>query len=156
MRKSQTTAFLSLLFYIGKLIFCQKTYLKKLSLYCYIRIVVFTWQVIGNAVAPTPIQIFIDFVCATLRSKIIGKRLGILTYRKYKERDRNISKTFVFIFHDSMQHEASGYTLYKEKQAFAREYFWFKQIHVQSQPQIKVLVFLWLSLNIFHSLFQCF
>ena len=41
MRKSQTTAFLSLLFYIGKLIFCQKTYLKKLSLYCYIRIAVF-------------------------------------------------------------------------------------------------------------------
>ena len=45
MRKSQTTAFLPLLFYIGKLIFCQdlyrKTYLKKLNLYCYIRIAVF-------------------------------------------------------------------------------------------------------------------
>ena len=41
MKKRQTTAFLLLLFYIGKLIFCQKTYLKKLSLYCYIRIAVF-------------------------------------------------------------------------------------------------------------------
>ena len=42
MRKSETIDFLLLLFFIGKLIFCQKTYLKKLSLYCYIRIAVFS------------------------------------------------------------------------------------------------------------------
>ena len=42
MRKSQTTAFLHLHCYIGKFKFYQKTYLKKLSLYCYIRIAVFS------------------------------------------------------------------------------------------------------------------
>ena len=74
-------SFLLLLFYIGKFIFCQKTYLEKLSLYCYICFTVFfTWQVIGNAVTPTPIQIFIGFVDAILRSKILDNRLGILTY----------------------------------------------------------------------------
>ena len=31
-------------------------------------------------------------------------------YKKYNEKDRNISKTFVFIFHHSISHEASGYT----------------------------------------------
>ena len=41
MRKSQTTAFLLLLFYIGKKDLYRKTYLKKLSLYCYIRTAVF-------------------------------------------------------------------------------------------------------------------
>ena len=39
----------------------------------------FTWHVIGNALKPTPIQIFIGFVNAILRSKILGNRLGILT-----------------------------------------------------------------------------
>ena len=39
--------------------------------------------------------------------------------------DRNTSKTFVFIFHHSIQHEASGCTFYNENKAFAREYFWF-------------------------------
>ena len=46
-------------------------------------------------------------------------------YKKYNERDRNISKTFVFIFHHSIQHEASGYIFQnifqKDKEAFARE-----------------------------------
>ena len=36
-------------------------------------------------------------------------------YKKYNEMNRNISKTFVFIFHHSIQHEASGYTFYKER-----------------------------------------
>ena len=80
MRKSQITAFLLLLFYIGKFIFCQKTYLEKPSLYCYICFTVFsTWQVIGNAVTPTPKQIFIGFADVILRSKILDNRLGILT-----------------------------------------------------------------------------
>ena len=84
MRKSQTTAFLLLLFHIGKFIFFQKMYLKKLSLYCYIctqfiLLHFFTWQVIGNAVTPTPIQIFIGFVDVILRSNILGNRLDILT-----------------------------------------------------------------------------
>ena len=39
----------------------------------------FTWQVIGNAVRPTPISIFIGFADAIRRSKILEKRLGILT-----------------------------------------------------------------------------
>ena len=38
----------------------------------------FTWQVIGNVVTPMPIQIFIGFVDAILRSKILDNRLGIL------------------------------------------------------------------------------
>ena len=143
MRKSQTTAFLLLLFHTGKLILCWKTNFKKLSLYYYIGIAFCLWQVIGNAVTPTPIQIFIGFADAILQSKILANRLGILTqiliamdhffylyisdkylqfrkekyinlgnqfHKKYNERDRNISKTFVFIFHHSIYHEASGYT----------------------------------------------
>ena len=79
MRKSQTTAFY-FYFFIGKFIFCWKTYLEKLSLYCYICFIVFfTRQVIGNAVTPMPIQIFIGFADAILRSKIHDNRLGILT-----------------------------------------------------------------------------
>ena len=48
MRQSQTTVniFLLLLFHI----FCQKTYLEKLSLQCYICISSFMWYVTGNAV----------------------------------------------------------------------------------------------------------
>ena len=42
MRKSQTTVFLLLLFYLGKFIFCETTYLEKLKLYCYICITVFS------------------------------------------------------------------------------------------------------------------
>ena len=96
MRKSQVTAFLLLLFYIERLIFCQKIYLEKISvylysLYIYIYIYIyivyslhlhyyfFTWQVIGNAVTPKLIQIFIGVLDAILRSKILGNRLGILT-----------------------------------------------------------------------------
>ena len=37
----------------------------------------FTSQFIGNVVTSTPIQIFIGFVDAILRSKILGNRLGI-------------------------------------------------------------------------------
>ena len=36
-------------------------------------------------------------------------------YKKYNEKDRHISKTFVFIFRHSIQHEASGYTFYKKE-----------------------------------------
>ena len=79
--KKSNNSFLLLLFYIGKFIFCQKTYLEKLSLYCFICFTVFfTLQVIGNAVTPTPIQIFIGFVDAILRSKIFDNKLGILTW----------------------------------------------------------------------------
>ena len=39
----------------------------------------FPWQVTGNAVTPMPIQIFIGFVHAIPRSKILGNRLGIFT-----------------------------------------------------------------------------
>ena len=42
MRKSQTTKISFLLFYIKKIIFCLKTYLEKLSLYCYICNTVFS------------------------------------------------------------------------------------------------------------------
>ena len=79
--KKSNNSFLLLLFYIGKFIFCQKTYLEKLSLYCYICFTVFffTWQVIGNSVTPTPTQKFIGFVDAILRSRILDNRLGFLT-----------------------------------------------------------------------------
>ena len=132
--KKSNNSFLLLLFYIGKFTFCQKTYLDKLSLYCYICFTVFfTWQVIGNAVTLTPIQIFIDFVDAILRFKVLDNNLTQMLiamdyfcyfyisdiylqsrekkdlnlgnqfhYKKYKERDLNTSKTFVFIFHHSI------------------------------------------------------
>ena len=137
MRKSQTTAFLLLLFYIGKFILCQKTYLEKLQfILLHLHYRFFTRQVIENVVTPTPIQILIGFVDPILRSQILGKRLGILIqiliamddifylyilekylqfmkkiyinlgnqfhYKKYNERDQNISKTFVFVFHHSI------------------------------------------------------
>ena len=75
MRKSQTTTFSLLLFYIGKFIFCQKTYSEKL----YLHYRFFTWQVIKNTVTPKTIQILIVFVDTIIRSKILGNRLGILT-----------------------------------------------------------------------------
>ena len=78
--KKSNNSFLLLLFHVGKLTFCQKLYLEKRSLYCYICFTVFfTWQVIGNAVTPTLIQMFIGFVDAILRSKILDSRLGFLT-----------------------------------------------------------------------------
>ena len=75
MRKSQTTTFSLLLFYIGKFIFCQKTYSEKLHLHYRF----FTWQVIKNTVTPKTMQILIVFVDTIIRSKILGNRLGILT-----------------------------------------------------------------------------
>ena len=45
------------------------------SFFCFF----FTWQVIRNAVTPTPIQIFIGFVDAILRSKILDNKPCILT-----------------------------------------------------------------------------
>ena len=38
-----------------------------------------TWEVIGNAVTPTPIYILIGFADAVLQFKILGNKLGILT-----------------------------------------------------------------------------
>ena len=38
-----------------------------------------------------------------------------LHYKKYKERDQNISEMFVSILHHSISHEGSGYTFYNEK-----------------------------------------
>ena len=153
MRKSQTTAFILLLFYIGKLIFCYKIYLKKISLYCYIRT---TCQFIGNAVTPMLIQIFIGFVDAIPRSKILGNRLGILTqmliamdyffylyisdkYLQFWQKSiliwainfiiKSLTKGIeilakrLFSLSIIVYHEASGCTFYKEKEAFAKEYF---------------------------------
>ena len=130
MRKSQTTAFLLLLFYIEKFIFCQKIYVEKLSLYFYICITVFSR---GRLLEMQCLQRQYRYYCFCKRHTSIqnlGNRLGILTqiliamdnffylyisekyfqfrkktilgnqfhYNKYKERDRNISKTFVFKF----------------------------------------------------------
>ena len=47
--KNSNKYFFTFTFYIEKFIFCQKIYLKKLSLYCYIYISFFAWQVIGTA-----------------------------------------------------------------------------------------------------------
>ena len=61
--------------------------------------------------------------CLQFRKKVyLGNQFH---YKNYNERDQNISKTFVFIFHHSIYHEAFGYTFCMEKKAFAREYFWF-------------------------------
>ena len=80
MRKSQTAVFLLLLFYIGKLTFCWKRYLKKPSLYSYIGIAVFSrGRLLEMQCSPTPIQIFIVFADSILRSKVLGNRLGIST-----------------------------------------------------------------------------
>ena len=84
MRKSQTTTFLLLLFYIRKLVLLENIFGKTyLYLYCYnLHYCFFTWQVIVNAVIPTSILIFLDiygFVDAIIRSKILGHRLGTLT-----------------------------------------------------------------------------
>ena len=81
MRKSQTTTinifFLLLLFYTEKFMFCQKTYLEKLSLYCYIYNTVFPRQLIGNAVIKYwPFKI--GLVDTVRRPKILGNRLGVL------------------------------------------------------------------------------
>ena len=80
MRKSQTTAFYFYFFIQENLYFVRKHIWKNLV---YIAIFAlpffFMWQVIGNAVTPTPIQIFISFADAILRSKILDNRLGVLT-----------------------------------------------------------------------------
>ena len=50
-KPNNNNIFLLLLFYLERFIYCSKTYLEKLNLYCYICItVVFAWKVIGNAV----------------------------------------------------------------------------------------------------------
>ena len=136
MRKSQTTAFLLLLFYIGKSIFFQKTYLEKLSLYRYICYILPFFHVAGywkwsntNAHLDihwfyrryTSIQntcqqtryfkvdfdsngLFLLFIYFRQAPSIQEKYINLgnqFHYKKYNERDRNISKTFVFIFHHS-------------------------------------------------------
>ena len=58
MKKSQTKAFLLLLFYIAKFIFCQKTYLEKSSLYWYICITIFSHWKCSNTNAHIDIHWF--------------------------------------------------------------------------------------------------
>ena len=129
--KKSKNSFFTFAFLYRKTYFCQKTYLQKLSfILLHLHCRFFTCLVIGNAVTPMPIQIFIGFVDAIFQSKILGNRLGILTqiliemdcffiyifqtsplnlgkekyinlgnqfhYKKYNERDRNISKTLNF------------------------------------------------------------
>ena len=136
-QKSQTTVFYFCFFIQDNLCFVRKHVWKDFILFILLHLHYrfFTWQVIGNALTQTPIQIFIGFVDAMLQSKILSNRLSILTqiliamdylfylyisdkylqirekryinlanqfhYKKYNERDRIISKTFVFIFHHS-------------------------------------------------------
>ena len=83
MRKSHTTTIniiLLLLFYIEKFIFCQKSYLEKVSLYCYICATIFCvlgyWKCSNKT--PMPMQIWTGFVDAILRPKILRNRLGVL------------------------------------------------------------------------------
>ena len=80
MRKSQPTAFLLLLFLYRKIyILLENIFGKTQFILLHLHYRFFTQQVIGNAVTPTPTQIFIGFVDAILRSKILDNRLGILT-----------------------------------------------------------------------------
>ena len=157
MRKSQTTAFPLLLFlemktYILLGNIFEETQFILLHSHCRF----FMWQVIGDAVTPTPIQIFIGFVNAILRSKILGNRLGILTqiliamdyffylyisdkYLQFWQKSiliwainfiiKSLTKGIeilakrLFSLSIIVYHEASGCTFYKEKEAFAKEYF---------------------------------
>ena len=81
-KKSATiNIFLLLLFYVSKIIFCQKTYLEKLTFYCYICIAVASCgRLLKIAVIKYQCsQICIDFVDIVLQPKILGNRLVILT-----------------------------------------------------------------------------
>ena len=133
MTKKSTSSFFYFYFFIQEnLYFVTKHIWKNLV---YIITVFFTWQVIGNVVTSTSMQLSIGFVDAILRSKIFGNRLGILTqilmvmdylfylyisdkylqsrknkyinqgsqfhYKSCNERNRNISKSLIFIFHHS-------------------------------------------------------
>ena len=137
MIKSQTTAFLLLLFHTGKFIFCQKTHLVKLNLYCYTFALLF-FHVVGywkcsktnshidihwfcrrhTSIQNTLQQtgyfnvdfdsngLFLLFIYFRQVSSIQEKNYINLGnqfhYKKYKERNRDISKTFVFIFRHSI------------------------------------------------------
>ena len=79
MSKSQTTAFYFYFFKQKNLYFVRKHIWKILIYIITFALPFFTWQVIGNAVTPTNIQIFTGFVDAILRSIILVNRLGILT-----------------------------------------------------------------------------
>ena len=146
-KKSKNSFFTFTFFCIGKLIFCQKTYLVytvtfalpffhvagyckcsninvNISIYWLCRchtLIQNTWQQLGIL---TTIWIAMDyFFYLQISVKFLQFRkekyinLGNqFHYRKCNEKDRNISKTFVFIFHHSIQHKASGYSFYKEKE----------------------------------------
>ena len=75
MRKNETTAFYFYYFVQENLHFVRKHIWKNVV---YI-VTFFFWQVIGNEVTPTPIQMFIGFVDAILRPKILHNRLAFLT-----------------------------------------------------------------------------
>ena len=80
MRKSKTTAFYFYFFIQENLHFFRIHIWKNLVyIVTFALPFFFTWQVIGNAVTPTPIYMFIGFVDAILRSKILDNRLGFLT-----------------------------------------------------------------------------
>ena len=80
MRKSQTIAF-SFYFLKSENLYFVRKYIWKNLVYivAFALPLFFTWHVLGNAATPTPIQIFIGFADAILRSKILDNRLGILT-----------------------------------------------------------------------------
>ena len=77
MRKSETEQLFTFNFSYRKIYILLENISGKTCHICFT--VFFTWQVIGNAVTPTPIQIFISSVDAILRSKILDNRLGFLT-----------------------------------------------------------------------------
>ena len=119
----------------------------------------FPWQVTGNAVTPMPIQIFIGFVHAIPRSKILGNRLGIFTqisaamdysfylfisvkYLQFREKSiliweinfiiKNIIKGIEILANRLFSFSIIVFIMklllirfIGEKNAFAREYFWF-------------------------------
>ena len=80
MRKSETTAFYFYFFMSEDLHFVRENIRKTLVyIITFALPIFFTRQVIGNSVTPTPIQKFIGFIDAILRSKILENRLGFLT-----------------------------------------------------------------------------
>ena len=66
--------------------------------------------------------LYLSDKCLQFRGKKYINLSNQFHYKIYNERDRNIRKTFVFIFHHSIYHEAAGCTFSKEKKGFYKEY----------------------------------
>ena len=160
MRKIQTTALFLLRFlYWETYILLENIFEETQLILLHSHYRFFPWQVTGNAVTPMPIQIFIGFVHAIPRSKILGNRLGIFTqisaamdysfylfisvkYLQFREKSiliweinfiiKNIIKGIEILANRLFSFSIIVFSMklllirfIGEKNALAREYFWF-------------------------------